>query len=173
MSVNSKGDSAIKIWIYVLVFLIFVVLLLLVWGIPSWTKYHVQKENFKIERMESQTFSKKKVLLSQDIETYRAEHNSKLKVFEKDFNKTAFEHFAKKYFPDLKVQETNIKKDKTPFKVYSLKATTTSKAPKEFYTFIEALKDYPAIIKVNFPITLISSSTRIKIEFDMTVWTKF
>ena len=167
---KNNSDSTIKFLIYVLTFLIFILLVLVLLIIPSMKEYRTQKTNLKRYLTQNKHLSQKQVTLSQNIENFKVTHAKSLKVFEQDFNTTSFLKFLKKYFVDVSLDEQQTKNMQSQFKIFRIKAMTRSKTPKDFYTFIDNLAQYPAIVKINFPISLFSKTDRIALDFNISIY---
>jgi len=170
MAKSNSGDSTIKFLIYLLLFLIFVLLILVLLIIPSMKEFRTQRSDFKTYTSQNHHLSQKQVALSQEIADFKKEHNKALQLFSQDFNKTTFLAFAKGYFSQAKLTKGEVKNIASQFKEYTFKATTSSKTPRDFYAFIEALDSYPAIIKINFPITLTSKNNQIEVDFNLSIF---
>ena len=167
---KSKGDSTIKFLIYVLLFLIFVLLILLVFIIPSIKNYKSTRSDVHTSTSQNSHLSKKQVELGKSIEKYKQDNSKLLKSFSSDFNETAFMIFSQKYFTDVTLAKGEKKDIQTQFTEYTLKATSQAKTPVDFYKFIDELENYPSIIKINFPITLISKDKNIELDFNMSIY---
>ena len=86
-----------------------------------------------------------------------------LMAFKRDFNEKNFKLFASNYmniFSIKKIDSTKYQKDfiKTTYIVKS-----TIKTPKNFYDFIDTLKNYKYILKVYFPIEFIKQNKEINL----------
>ncbi len=169
---KNSGDSTVKFLIYVLLFLIFILMILLLFIIPNIKSYKSNKSDLKNYTSQNKHLSQKQVKLSQDIESYKKEHSELLKSFSDDFNETHFLTYAKKYFSNVSLKENPTTDKKSQFKVYSFKATSLSKTPNDFYKFIDDLKQYDSIIKINFPITIISNKNNIDLSFNMSIFSQ-
>ncbi len=167
---KNSGDSTIKFLIYILLFLIFILLMLLLFIIPSIKEYKSKKSD--IHRYESQNrhLLEKQVTLSGMVEKYKKENNSTVKSFSVDFNQSAFLDFAGKYFSNVSLEEGNVSNIQSQFKTYAFSATSQAKTPTDFYKFIDELENYPSIIKINFPITLVSQGKAIDLRFNMSIY---
>ncbi len=167
---KSKGDSTIKFLIYVLLFLIFILLMLLLFIIPSIKSYKSKRADFRTFTSQNVHLSQKQVELSKSIESYKKDNTQLLKSFASDFNKTEFIEFSKKYFTNVTMTEGETKDLRSQFKEYSFKATSQAKTPVDFYQFIDDLESYSSIIKINFPITLLSKDKSIEVDFNMSIY---
>jgi cell division protein FtsB len=169
---KNSSDSTIKFLIYVLLFLIFILLMLLLLIIPSIKHYKAKKVDYRTYVSQNKHLSKKQVELSKNIKRYKEQNSELLKSFSQEFNQTMFLTFAKNYFSDVNLSEGGVDKVATQFKEYTFSATSHAKTPVDFYKFIDGLKTYPAIVKINFPITLVSKNQQIYIDFNMSIYKK-
>ena len=169
MAKNST-DSTIKFLIYVLLFLIFVLLMLVLFIIPSIKNYKSKRSDFRTFTSQNKHLSKKQVELSQSIKAYKKEHSKLLKSFSTDFNNTQFIAFAEKYFTNVALSKGEVKDSHSQFREYAFRASSQSKTPVDFYRFIDDLENYPSIIKINFPITLVSKGKNIELDFNMSIY---
>ncbi len=167
---KNNSDSTIKFLIYVLLFLIFVLLMLVLFIIPSIKNYKTTKSDFATFTSQNRHLSKKQVALHKSIETYKKEHAALLKSFATDFNNSQFINFSKKYFTNVTLSKGEVKDSKNQFREYAFKASSQSKTPVDFYRFIDDLENYPSVIKINFPITLVSKGKNIELSFTMSVY---
>ncbi len=167
---KNSGDSTIKFLIYVLLFLIFVLLMLVLFIIPSIKNYKSKKSDFRTYSSQNEHLSKKQVDLNHEIEAYKKENSKLLRSFSTDFNKTEFVAFAGHYFTNVTLSKGAVKESRSQFREYAFKASSQSKTPVDFYKFIEGLENYPSIVKINFPITLVSKGKNIELDFNMSIY---
>ena len=170
MMAKNKGDSTIKFLIYVLLFLIFILVMLLVFIIPNIKNYKNNKSDVKSFTSQNTHLSQKQVELHQSIEAYKKDHQDLIKDFSQEFNKTQFMAYAGKYFTKVTLVDSPDKNTKTQFQEYLFTASSKAKKPEDFYHFIDALKGYSSVIKINFPITLTSKDDTIDVSFNISVY---
>ncbi|NPA11476.1 MAG: hypothetical protein GXO62_04465 [Epsilonproteobacteria bacterium] len=82
-------------------------------------------------------------------------------AFRRKFNQANFKHFASKYMQIVSIEKNATKTYKTDFltTTYFVKAKIDS--PKNFYDFVEALKNYKYLLKVYFPIDFTKDKDKI------------
>jgi hypothetical protein len=146
--------------------------MLLLFIIPSIKHYKAKKVDYHTYVSQNKHLSKKQVELSKNIKQYKEHNREVLQSFSKEFNQTMFVTFAKNYFSDVNLSEGKIAEKASQFQEYTFSATSHAKTPVDFYKFIDGLKTYPAIIKINFPITLVSKKQQIYIDFNMSIYKK-
>ena len=144
--------------------------MLLLFIIPSIKEYKSKKSDIHRYTSQNKHLIEKQESLSAMVEQYQEENNTTIKSFSHDFNQSAFLDFAGKYFSHVSLVEGNVTSTQSQFQTYSFSATSQAKTPIEFYKFIDALDRYPSIIKINFPITLISEGQAIELSFSMSIY---
>jgi len=170
MMAKNSGDSTIKFLIYILLFLIFILLMLLLFIIPSIKEYKSKKSDIHSYASQNKHLLEKQSSLSAMVEQYKKENNATVKSFSVDFNQSTFLDFAGKYFSHVSLVEGNRSNMQSQFQTYAFSATSQAKTPVDFYKFIDELENYPSIIKINFPITLVSKGQIIDLSFNMSIY---
>jgi len=119
-----------------------------------------QKEYYEIKTQYS-IIKKDYQSVLESLKRLKTENAKILAAFKRDFDVKNFKIFASKF---MEIKE--IKKDKTkPFKkdfiktAYFIKAAINS--PKDFYDFIDAVKNYKNVIRVYFPIDFTKNGKKI------------
>ena len=96
-------------------------------------------------------------------------NKKKLDQFQQKFDEKKFNQFLKYYFKNIKI--TNIKLQSQEEYLYKkLKIEGLMDNPKNFYNFIDALKDYDNLIKVSYPIALKATPKGIAINFSIEIY---
>lgn len=144
--------------------------MLLLFIIPSIKNYKSKKSDVHTFTSQNSHLSQKQVELSQSIEKYKQNNNKLLKSFSSDFNETAFIAFSRDYFSNVTLSKGEKKDIQSQFTEYTFKATSQAKTPVDFYKFIDELENYSSIIKINFPITLVSKDKNIELDFNMSIY---
>ncbi|MBZ7931577.1 hypothetical protein H2268_04770 [Campylobacter sp. RM12910] len=92
-----------------------------------------------------------------------------LDQFQQKFDEKKFNQFLKYYFKNIKI--TNIKLQSQEEYLYKkLKIEGLMDNPKNFYNFIDALKDYDNLIKISDPIVLKATPKGIAINFSIEIY---
>ena len=161
---KKSNFSIIKLILFIMFFLIILVFFLLLYIIPMMKKYKTNeyelKKYEKIYRKQANNIKhlkKKEKLLSK---TYR---DSILK-FQNNFNKKDFEKFVKKYIKNIKISSVNNQGK------FLLEGNINNLS--KFTDFIEGVRKYKNIIKVEFPISIKKVEKSYKISFYVTVINK-
>ncbi|MBZ7933968.1 hypothetical protein H2275_02050 [Campylobacter sp. W0065] len=115
--------------------------------------------SFKIDLKSSED----KVIQLQNI------NKKNLDQFQQKFDEKKFNQFLKYYFKNIKI--TNIKLQSQEEYLYKkLKIEGLMDNPKNFYNFIDALKDYDNLIKISDPIVLKATPKGIAINFSIEIY---
>jgi len=101
-------------------------------------KYEIVLNNYKEATKELKELEKKnkKIILA----------------LKRDFNPQNFKNFAKSYMSVKNIKEINSTTYKKDFIKTTYIVDTVIKSPKNFYDFIDALKNYKNVLRVYFPI---------------------
>ncbi len=169
---KSDSNSTIKFLIYILLFLIFTLFLLLVFIIPSIKEYKHKKAEYEMFRVQNESLILKEESIKIKLKDSMEKNSEILSSFKDDFNKTNFIEFSKSYFRDIdiKLDDKNENNKNVRFKNYSFSAILKESTPSNFYDFIDALKNYKNIIKINFPIELTINKKGMHIKFELSVY---
>lgn len=110
-------------------------------------------------------------LKASEYKIAQLKHNNKknLDQFQQKFDEKKLDEFLKYYFKNIKI--TNIK-IQTPQEYLhkELKIEALMNNPKNFYNFINALKNYDNLIKVSYPIQLKATPKGIAINFSVEIY---
>ena len=87
-----------------------------------------------------------------ELKMLKKENAKILNAFRRDFNINNFKNFASQFMEITSIEKNGTKPFKKDFltTIYFVKSKINS--PKDFYDFIDALKNYKYIVKVYFPI---------------------
>ncbi len=88
-----------------------------------------------------------------------------LNAFKRNFNENNFKLFAKDYMNIIKITKQKTIPYKNQFAKTSYIITAQIKSPKNFYDFINNIKNYKNIIRVYFPIDFEKSNKEINLTF--------
>jgi hypothetical protein len=122
------------------------------------SKYYETKSKFnELKNIYMQKNEKLKKLKKQ---------NSKiLAAFKRDFNKNNFKNFASKFMNITDIKEINSSVYKKNFIKTSYMVNAIIKSPKNFYDFIDALKNYKYVIRAYFPVDFEKKEESIALKF--------
>ncbi len=169
---KNQSNSTIKFLIYILLFLIFTLFLLLAFIIPSIKEYKHKKAEYEMFRVQNEILVVQEEGIKIKLKDSKEKHGEILSSFEDDFNQSNFVKFADNYFLDINIDsyDENDSIKSVRFKAYHFSSLLKNDTPTNFYDFIDALKNYKNIIKINFPIKLMIKKEGMEIEFEMSVY---
>jgi hypothetical protein len=122
------------------------------------TKYYKTKSDFD--------FLKKHYLEENRKLNKLKNTNSKIiSLLNKDFNEKNFKNFASKFMYIMNIKEINQSNYKNNFIKTSYMIKAVIKSPKNFYDFINALKNYKYLIRAYFPVNFEKKEESISLEF--------
>jgi len=101
------------------------------------------------------------------LKKLKNENRKILNAFKRGFNEKNFKMFASKYININSIKEINSTVYQKDFikTTYMIKAQI--KSPKNFYDFIDSLKNYKAVIRVYFPIDFIKNDEDINLTLKL------
>ena len=165
---SKDKNSTVKFLIFILVFLIIVLLLLIIFVIPGIKSYKSNSSELKLLEKKSIRLKSKEELLKKELDSFKIENEKILKRLESEFNIDDFVNFSQKYLKDVNVTLLP-KSNNSKFQEYNISATTTQKSPKSFYKFLDSLQEYTNVIKITFPIKMVSKTDHIALNFHIIV----
>lgn len=168
MSLNNE-NSTIRLLIYILTFLVLILLILLFFIIPNIKSYKISQVELKNIEKKIDDLKQKEDSLKSDLKKINSENRFIIDKFDRDFNKSKFVKFANRYLQDIKITEIK-DKNSSKFREYKFSAYSKNSSPKEFFKFIESLKDYESVVKVNFPILLEKQNQKIFIKLVLDIY---
>ena len=168
---KNDSNSTIKFLIYILLFLIFTLFLLLVFIIPSIKEYKHKKAEYEMFRVQNEKLILQEESIKIKLKDSKEKNREILSSFKDDFNQSNFVNFSSAYFKDINISLEDEKNSKNRrFKTYHFSAILKKNTPTNFYDFIDDLKNYKNIVKINFPIKLMIKKGGMQIEFEMSVY---
>ena len=168
MSLKSE-NSTIRVLIYILTFLVLILLILLFFIIPNIKEYKVSEVELKNIEKSIGDLKRKEESLKSELKNINSENSFIIDKFDKDFNKSKFIKFANSYLQDINLTEIK-DKNSLKFREYKFSAYTKNSSPKELFKFIESLKDYDSVVKINFPILLEKQNRQIFIKLVLDIY---
>ena len=160
----------VRFMLFLLLFLIVLFLLFLIFVIPGIKEYKRVRAQNQIIGIRNHTLEQKIKKSMQELNQLERNESMVLSKFHDDFNKTAFLHFAGRYFTRVSLTPQKEQNGTNPLKEYRFKASVNTSTPVKFYDFIEGLKRYPGICKINFPIVMEEHAGTLSIDFQMSIY---
>ena len=90
-----------------------------------------------------------------------------INALKRDFDENNFKLFASKYMSVSSIKEVNSTEYKNDFIKTTYIMTSKIKSPKNFYDFIDALKNYKSVLRVYFPIDFIKNKENIDLTLKL------
>jgi len=151
-----------------LLFALYILLTLLIIAFiiaPSVKIFKKTKDSYFLTKQEFDATQKKFKKVLNKIDILKNKNKKILNKLNRDFNQNNFKLFAKNYMDiitikKLKPKTYNKKFIKEPFLI-----TAKIKSPKNFYEFIDNIKNYKNLIRVYFPIDFEKEKEQIKLTF--------
>ena len=163
-------DTTIKFLIYLLIFVIIVLAFVFLFVIPQIKEYKSAKTEYASKIKQYNNLQIKEKDLQSQLEIVKNDNKEIIDKFSKKFSIEEFKIFSKKYFDDVKLIKINNDTNNTALKVYQFSAQIKAQSPKQFYNFVKELDTYDGLAKINFPITISSENSVLKIDFHMSIY---
>lgn len=168
MSLKNE-NSTIRLLIYILIFLILILFLLLFFIIPNIKDYKTSEVKLKSIESKIEDLTQRQKSLKDELKREEDENKNVLLKFNKNFNKTNFITFSKKYLNDVKLTKTK-EQNLSNYYEYKFSAYTKNSSPKEFFKFIDSIKNYENLVKIKFPILLEKKGKKIYINLILDIY---
>ena len=168
MSLKNE-NTTIRLLIYILVFLILILLILLFFIIPNIKKYKTSEVELKNIESRIEDYNNSYLSLKDELKELKDENKEIISKFNRDFNKSDFIKFSTKYLQNVTIKRAKDNNNNN-FTEYNFSAYTKNSSPKEFFKFIEDLKEYKNIVKIKFPILLEKKDKNIFIKFVLAIY---
>ena len=159
----------LKLLIWSLSFVSVCVALILFLLLPVLKSYKQEniKENAQIALLKNEDL---KLNLSKDkITNLQTENNKSLEQFKQNFNVKNFNAFLQKYFKNVKIEKIDIKESKKYLKE-KIKISVSMPNPKNLYNFLDDLKGYDNLMRLNYPLLLEASKEGIETSFILEIY---
>ena len=150
--------NIVKILLFVFLYLVIIVLFIIFYTVPEIKTYKTEHIRYKENLKSYYSVLNKHELLKNTLESNKKTYKELLTAFRTPFNQKDFISFSKNYFKEVFVKKTKDIKKEDEFLIYRYKMNYILKDIDSLYKFFDGLKNYPAIIKIDFPFILESSS---------------
>jgi len=133
--------------------------------VPSVKLFKKTKNYYFLSEQQFENTKQNYQMILEKLTKLQNQNQKILNAFKRNFNENNFKLFAKNY-----IQIITIKKQKAiPYKEKFIKTpyiiTAKIKSPKNFYDFVDNIKNYKNIIRVYFPINFEKSNKEINLTF--------
>lgn len=171
MSDKSIEDiDIIKLLIYVIIFLIISAVMIFSFIVPNIKEYrqiestYISSQNalLKIQKNFENTLNQ--------LHEIEKTNEFTIKSLNNKFSEISFTTFANKYFNNVSLNELPKKDQKDDFYRYELNVTSAMNTPSKFYNFLDDLKKYENVVKVDFPINMKSDGNLIHATFNIRIY---
>jgi hypothetical protein len=121
-------------------------------------KYYKAKTNFNL--LDKEFIKKQK-----ELNKIKLENKKIIYALKRDFNKNNFIEFASKFMSVKKIKEINYSVYNNDFIKTSYFVNVKINSPEDFYKFVDSLKNYKYVLRVDFPIKFEKDENRILLSF--------
>jgi hypothetical protein len=159
------GIDVIKNFLF---FTLFIFLTLLSIGLiiaPSIRFFKKNQNEFYKIKSEFDTLKEHYLQKNEELKKLKKENSKIIAALKRDFDKNNFKIFASKFMNITNIKEINSSVYKNNFIKTSYMVDAIIKSPKNFYDFIDALKNYKYVIKAYFPVNFEKKEESIALSF--------
>ena len=156
-----------------LLFILYIALTLFIIAfiiLPSIKTFKKEKNNYFLSNREFEKTKQNYQILLKELSKLQNKNQKILNDFKRDFDENNFKLFAKNYMQVLKIKKSKTSPYKDKFIKTSYMVTAIIKSPKNFYDFIDNLKNYKNVIRVYFPIDFEKVNKEINLTFKIEVY---
>ncbi len=132
---------------------------------PSIKEFKSTKNAYFLSEQEFENTKQTYQSILEKLTKLQNQNQKILNAFKRNFNKNNFKLFAKNYINIIKITKQNTTPYKDKFIKTSYMITAQIKSPKNFYDFVDNIKNYKNIIRVYFPIDFEKSNKEINLTF--------
>jgi hypothetical protein len=123
-----------------------------------------QTEYYKI-KSEFDTLKEHYLIKKEELKKLQKENQKIISALNRNFNKNNFKNFASKFMNVTNIKELNSSIYKNDFIKTSYMVDAIIKSPKNFYDFIDALKNYKYVLRAYFPVNFEKKDENIALSF--------
>lgn len=160
----------VKLLLFSLVFVITTLIIVFGLIVPDIKKYKDIKLEYKNDEASYMKVKNHYNQISQELDNAKNENKRILGSFKHLFNEQRFINYSKKFFHDVNLSKVAQEESMQNFSTYQLQVSTAFDTPTNLYEFLEKLKPYENIIKVDYPIELNSQGLLIKARLNIKVY---
>lgn len=164
-TVKIYGIDVIKNFLF---FALFIFLTLLSIGVliaPSIRIFKKYQNEYYKTKSEFEELKNTYLQKNKELKKLQKGNRKILAALNRDFDKNNFKNFASKYMNIINVKEINSSIYKNDFIKTSYMVSAIIKTPKNFYDFIDALKNYKYVIRAYFPVNFEKKDESIALTF--------
>lgn len=171
MSDRSIEDiDIVKLLIYIVIFLAVSVVMIFVFIVPNIKEYRQIEATYTSSQNALLKIQKNFEGTLGELHDIEKTNEFTFKSLNNKFNEISFITFASKYFDNVSLNELPQKDANDEYYRYELNVTSAMNTPSKFYNFLDELKTYDNVVKVDFPINMKSESSLIHTTFNIRIY---
>jgi len=174
-SVSRKDKSLeefdiIKLLLFFLLFLAIAMGLILGLIVPDIREFKSTKGELASERARTQKIYEVLTNRENELANLRSDNRKILEAFAKPFSEERFVAHAGQFFEAVELEKQGQNEFEEGFTLYELTVTSKLQTPVQFYSFLESLNRYEAIVRTDFPIQMWTEDGQIHAIFNIKVY---
>lgn len=169
MSDRSLEDIDIaKLLIFITIFLIVNILMIFGFLVPNIKDYKQIQAEHSSQKSALAKINKNFQNTLDELKDIEKSNEFTLKSINNKFDEKLFIVFASQFFEN--VQLSKIHSENSDFYRYKLNVSTSMDTPSRFYEFLDALKRFENVVKIDFPITMKAENSIINTTFNVRIY---
>jgi hypothetical protein len=160
----------IKLLLFFLLFVAVVMGFILGLIVPDVREYKRTKSALASERATTQKIYEVLSARESELLDLRSKNRKILEAFGKSFDEERFINYASQFFDAVVLEKQSQAEFEEDFTLYELTVTSQLDTPTQFYTFLESLNRYEAIVRTDFPIQMWVEDGKIHAIFNIKVY---
>lgn len=169
MSDRSLEDIDIaKLLIYITVFLIVSIVMIFAFIVPNIKDYQQISAEHSSQISALTKISKNFQNTLDELRDIEKLNEFTLKSINNKFDEKLFIVFATQFFQNVLLSK--ISSENSDFYRYELNVSTSMNTPTKFYEFLDALKRFENVVKIDFPITMRAQNGIINTTFNVRIY---
>lgn len=167
-NINLDEFDFFKLLLYVLAFIGICALLILFLFLPILKEYRANSIRLNSQNYINNNMYNKLTASQARLRALQEENNISLSQMQTPFNEEKFMSLLQKHFKNVNLKFTQDTQKQDSY--YDIEGYIAN--PKEFYAFIEDLKQYESVLKISYPLELKGDNENIKIAFSVSIISK-
>lgn len=160
----------VKLLIYIVIFLVICAVMIFSFIVPNIKEYRQIEATYASSQHALLKIQKNFENTLSELNNIEKTNEFTLKSLNNKFNEISFIAFASKYFDNVNLNELPKTDENDEFYRYELNVTSAMNTPSKFYNFLDDLKTYDNIVKVDFPINMKSQGNLINTTFNIRIY---
>jgi len=167
--VKNNEINILKHTLYFLFFIILTLFLFFWMIIPSYRDFKINNITYKKEKSYLSSVKKSESKYIATLKDLKSKNRNQTSAFSKKFNKELFIKANSKFFKNLTVKVFETKPFLEEFQKQHIRVEGLITSPKEFYSFIDNLKQNDIIIEIHYPIEFKVAKDMIETKIDISI----